>query len=163
MALKSKAGVTDWNPVLAQSVIDAHLALEGPALPILHGLQAAFGYVPREAVPLVATALNRSRAEIHGVVSFYHDFRDEPAGRCVVKVCRAEACQSVGGREAANFLLASLGIGWGDTTADGAITVEAVYCLGLCATAPAALIDGEPYGRLDGMALIEAVAESAPA
>ena len=150
-----------WDAAVAEEIIAGHLGLEGPALPILHALQAAFGCVPSEAIPLVAKALNRSRAEIHGVVSFYHDFRDEPAGKTVVKVCRAEACQSMGGREAATFLLASLGIGWGETTKDGAVTVEPVYCLGLCAAAPAALVNGQPFGRLDGMALIEAVAGEA--
>ena len=150
-----------WDAAVAEEIIAGHLGLEGPALPILHALQAAFGCVPSEAIPLVAKELNRSRAEIHGVVSFYHDFRDEPAGKTVVKVCRAEACQSMGGREAATFLLASLGIGWGETTKDGAVTVEPVYCLGLCAAAPAALVNGQPFGRLDGMALIEAVAGEA--
>jgi formate dehydrogenase subunit gamma len=150
-----------WDAAVAEEIIAGHLGLEGPALPILHALQAAFGCVPSEAIPLVAKALNRSRAEIYGVVSFYHDFRDKPPGKTVVKVCRAEACQSMGGREAATFLLASLGIGWGETTKDGAVTVEPVYCLGICAAAPAALVNGEPFGRLDGMALIEAVAGEA--
>jgi formate dehydrogenase subunit gamma len=160
MASKNTTMIANWDPVLAEEIIRSHLGLEGPALPILHALQAAFGCVPPEAIPLVAKALNRSRAEIHGVVTFYHDFRDAPAGKTVVKLCRAEACQAVGGREAATFLLASLGIGWGETTLDGAITVEPIYCLGLCAAAPAALVNGEPHGRLDGMALIEAVAEA---
>lgn len=160
MASRTTTDISDWDPRLAEEIIKSYLGLEGPALPILHGLQAAFGCVPSEAIPLVAKALNRSRAEIHGVVTFYHDFRDVPAGKTVVKLCRAEACQAVGGREAATFLLASLGIGWGETTPDGAITVEPIYCLGLCAAAPAALVNGEPHGRLDGMALIEAVAEA---
>jgi len=149
----------DFDAAVAEEIIAGHLGLEGPALPILHALQAAFGCVPKAAIPLVAKALNRSRAEIHGVVSFYHDFREVPAGKTVVKVCRAEACQAMGGREAANFLLASLGTDWGETTRDGQVTVEAVYCLGLCATAPAALVNDKPFGRLDGMALIEAVAQ----
>jgi formate dehydrogenase subunit gamma len=160
MASKNTTMIANWDPALADEIIKSHLGLEGPALPILHALQAAFGFVPSEAIPLVAKALNRSRAEIHGVVTFYHDFRDAPAGKTVVKLCRAEACQAVGGREAASFLLASLGIGWGETTPDGAITVEPIYCLGLCAAAPAALVNGKPHGRLDGMALIEAVAEA---
>ena len=161
MASKTTNLVADWDPNRAAEIINAHIGLEGPALPILHGLQAAFGCVPSEAIPMVAKALNRSRAEIHGVVTFYHDFRHAPAGKTVVKLCRAEACQAVGGREAATFLLASLGIGWGQTTPDGAVTVEAVYCLGLCAAAPAALVNGQPHGRLDGLSLIEAVAEDA--
>ena len=147
-----------WDPTLAQELIASRLHLEGPLLPILHAIQAAFGCIPREAVPLVAQALNLSRAEVHGVASFYADFRDAPHGRRVVKVCRAEACQSMGGEAAARALLQRLGLDWGGTTADGEITIEPVYCLGLCAVAPAALVDGEPVGRLDAATLIEAVA-----
>jgi formate dehydrogenase subunit gamma len=94
---------------------------------------------------------------VHGVISFYHDFRRSPPGKRVVKICRAEACQSMGGPTAAAALLQRLGLDWGETSADGAVTVEPVYCLGLCAVAPAALIDGEPHARLDGKALIKAV------
>jgi len=147
----------DWDPVLAERLIQGRLGLEGPLLPILHDLQAAFGCVPPEAVPIVAAALNLSRAEVHGVVSFYTDFRETPHGRRVVKVCRAEACQSMGGEAAAAALLRRLGVDWGGTTADGEITVEPVYCLGLCAVAPAALVDGEPLGRVDAERLAQAV------
>ncbi len=146
-----------WDPALAQSLIEEQLTLEGPALPILHALQDTFGCVPDEAVAMMAKALNISRAEAHGAVSFYHDFRRQPGGRRVVKVCRAESCQAMGGAAAGDFLLAALGLDWGGTTSDGEITVEPVYCLGLCAVSPAALIDGEPLGRLDGVALVEAV------
>ncbi len=150
-----------WSPTRAQEIAAAHLGLEGPLLPILHAVQAAFGCVPRDAVPIIAKALNLSRAEVHGVVTFYHDFRDRPAGVRLVKICRAEACQARGGDAAAGILLAALELPagadhWGGTTADGVVTVEAVYCLGLCAVSPAALIDGEPFGRLDGLSLIEA-------
>ena len=145
-----------WDPVLAEGLIAEHLDQQAPVLPILHAIQDAFGCVPPQAVALVARALNISRAEAHGVVSFYHDFRDAPAGRRVVKVCRAESCQARGGEAAARFLLAALGLDWGGTTADGAVTVEAVYCLGLCAVSPAALVDGEPLGRIDGVSLVEA-------
>jgi len=148
-----------WDDAVASSIVNEYKHLAGATLPILHALQENFGYVDKRAVPLIADALNMSKAEIFGAITFYHDFRHEPAGQTVVKLCRAEACQAVGGREAATFLLASLGIGWGDTTPDGAVTVEAVYCLGLCAAAPAALVNGQPHGRLDGMSLIEAVAE----
>jgi formate dehydrogenase subunit gamma len=157
----AKGLALDFDAAVAEEIIAGHLGLEGPALPILHALQAAFGCVPKAAIPLIAKALNRSRAEIHGVVSFYHDFREVPAGKTVVKVCRAEACQAMGGRETASFLLGSLGIGWGETTKDGQVTIEPVYCLGLCAVAPAALVNGKPFGRLDGMALIEAVSGEA--
>lgn len=148
--------VEAWSVARAEAIISGHPARQDALLPILHDLQAAFGHVPDVVVPVIAQALNLSRAEVHGVLTFYHDFRREPVGARVVKVCRAEACQAIGGREAARFLLGSLGVDWGGTTADGAVTVEAVYCLGLCAVAPAALIDGEPRGRLDGMALAEA-------
>src|SRR4051812_48578414 len=128
-----------WNEDVAREVVSAHLHADGPLLPVLHALQAAFGCVPREAVPLVAEMLNLSRAEVHGVVSFYHDSRAAPAGRRVVRLCRAEACQSMGGEDVATALLVRLGVGWGQTTADGEVTVEPVYCLGLCGVAPAAL------------------------
>jgi len=145
-----------WRPDRAEEIIAAHLPMDGAALPILHAFQETFGCVPKDAVPLLARALNISRAEAFGVVSFYHDFRSVPPGRRVVKVCRAESCQAMGGEAAGRHLLAALGIGWGETTPDGAVTVEAVYCLGLCAVSPAALVDGEPLGRLDGMTLAEA-------
>lgn len=118
-------------------------------LPILHALQEAFGFVPEAAVRMVAEALNLSRAEVHGVVTFYHDFRRSPAGRHVLKLCRAEACQAAGGDALAAHAQARLGIAIGTTTPDGGITLEPVYCLGLCATAPAAMIDGCLLGRLD--------------
>ena len=145
-----------WSPERAQEIIAGLKHLDGAALPILHALQAAFGYVPEATIPLVAHALNISRAETHGVATFYHDFRHAPPGRRVIKVCRAESCQAMGGEAAGRFLLAALGLDWGGTTADGAVTVESVYCLGLCAVSPAALVDEAPLGRLDGIALVEA-------
>jgi formate dehydrogenase subunit gamma len=117
-------------------------------LEILHDLQAEVGYVPEASLPVLAKALNLSRAEVHGVVSFYHDFRRKPAGRHVVKVCRAEACQSMKGNELAEAAQKTLKVKFGETTSDGAITLEAVYCLGLCATSPSMLIDKRPYGRM---------------
>ncbi|MBF9234514.1 formate dehydrogenase subunit gamma [Microvirga alba] len=137
-----------WDESRASEIIVAHVSLEGAALPILHALQEEFGYIPEEAVPLVASALNISRAEVHGIVTFYHDFRREPAGRHILKLCRAEACQSMGGPRMARDFLSRLGISWGETTADRALTIESVYCLGLCACAPSAMYDGEPLGRL---------------
>lgn len=145
-----------WSAARGQAIIDSLAHLEGATLPIFHALQAAFGFVPAPAVAMIAHTLNLSRAEVYGTLTFYHDFRHEPPGARVIKLCRAEACQAMGGETAARFLLADLGIDWGQTTADGAVTVEAAYCLGLCAVSPAALIDGEPRGRLDGMALSEA-------
>lgn len=141
------------------AVVAERRNLEGPLLPILHELQAEFGHVPQEALPVIAEALNLSKAEVHGVVTFYHDFRKEPAGRHVIKLCRAEACQSMGGDAVAARLQALLGIGFHETAKDGSVTLEPVYCLGLCACAPAALVDGEPVGRLDEEALQAIAAE----
>lgn len=140
----------DAEIATATAAIVARLKpLEGPLLPILHEVQEAFGHVPRQALPVIAEGLNLSRAEVHGVVSFYHDYREAPAGRHVIKVCRAEACQSMGGDDLAERLLGLLGLDWHETSNDRAVTVEPVYCLGLCACAPAALVDGEVIGRLD--------------
>jgi formate dehydrogenase subunit gamma len=131
------------------AIVAAHRALEGPLLPVLHAVQAEWGHVPEAAVPRIAEALNLSRAEVHGVVSFYHDFREAPAGRHVVKLCRAEACQAVGANATVAAAERHLGITLGGTTADGRVTLEAVYCLGLCACGPAALVDGVVRGRID--------------
>ncbi|WP_267461355.1 formate dehydrogenase subunit gamma [Aureimonas sp. SA4125] len=117
-------------------------------LPILHALQGRFGLIGEEAVRLISAELNLSRAEVYGVVSFYHDFRKEPHGRHVLKVCRAEACQSMGSDAIADSLERALGIKFGETSADGQVTLEAVYCLGLCAVAPSAMLDGRLIGRL---------------
>lgn len=138
-AIAARAGV----------IIEANKSLEGPLLPILHGIQEEFGYVPQDTLPLIARALNLSRAEVHGVMTFYHDYRDHPAGRHVLKLCRAEACQSMGGDQLAERVKRLLGIDFHQTTLDGSVTLEPVYCLGLCACAPAAMLDGELYGRLD--------------
>jgi formate dehydrogenase subunit gamma len=149
-----------WDRARASEIIAAHTSLDGAAMPILHALQDEFGYIHDEAVPLVAEALNLSRAEVHGIVTFYHDFRRDPAGRHVLKLCRAEACQSMDGARIASDFLTALGISWGDTTSDGCLTVEGVYCLGLCACAPSALFDGEPIGRLTPDTLAEVVQEA---
>lgn len=143
----------------AIGIIDQLKSKEGPLLPILHELQDEFGYVPQETLPLIAHALNISRAEVHGVFTFYHDYRDHPAGRHVLKLCRAEACQSMGADALAEHARQVLGVDWHGTTADGAVTLEPVYCLGLCACAPAAMLDGEVIGRLDAEQLEEIAAE----
>lgn len=142
------------------AVIDELKGLEGPLLPILHGLQEEFGYVPGESLPVIAKALNISNAEVHGVVSFYHDYRNHPAGRHVLKICRAEACQAMGGDGLAARLQQLLGIGFHETTMDGSVTLEPVYCLGLCACAPAAMLDGEVIGRLDADRIDQIAAEA---
>jgi formate dehydrogenase subunit gamma len=149
-----------WNPEVAESRIREQLHLDGALLPILHALQEEFGYIDEAAEPLIAAALNRSRAEIHGVVTFYHDFRRVPAGRHVLKLCRAEACQAAGGDALAAQASARLGVALGETAADGRVTLEPVYCLGLCAVAPSAMIDGRVVGRLDEQRLDALIAEA---
>lgn len=134
--------------------------VEAPLLEILHAVQHEFGFVPEASQRLIADGLNLSRAEVHGVVSFYHDFRTEPAGRHRLRICRAEACQAMGGEAHARRAEAALGVAFGETTADGAVTLEAVYCLGLCACAPAAMIDGRPVGCVDVPTLDALVAEA---
>jgi formate dehydrogenase subunit gamma len=138
-----------WSEKEANDILRVHQDREGALLPILHDMQAAFGCVPEPAIPFIAQALNLTRAEVHGVVSFYHDFREQPAGRHVLKLCRAEACQSMQSEAFADRVLAHFDLDWGGTTPDGRLTIEPVYCLGLCASAPSALLDGEPMARLD--------------
>ena len=140
-------------------IIDTLRELEGPLLPILHGIQEKFGYVPQETLPVIADALNLSRAEVHGVVTFYHDYRSHPAGRHVLKLCQAEACQSMGSEATTARIKQLLGIDFHETTRDGAVTLEPVYCLGLCACAPSAMLDGAVIGRLDAETIDEIVAE----
>jgi formate dehydrogenase subunit gamma len=133
---------------------------EGPLLPILHSIQEEFGYMDEAAEPLIAQALNITRAEVHGVVTFYHDFRSEPAGRHVLKLCRAEACQSAGGDSLALQAETRLGVRMGATAPDGSVTLEPVYCLGLCATAPSAMLNGRVVGRLNRSRLDALLAEA---
>ena len=120
----------------------------GPLLEVLHGVQEALGHIPPAAVPLIAAALNLSHAEVHGVISFYRHFRSRPPGAPLVQLCRAESCRAMQAERLEAQLRARLGIGCGETTPDGAVTFEAVDCLGNCACSPALLIDGEPHGRV---------------
>jgi len=138
-----------WSRERGDAIITTEARREGATLPILHALQVVFGYIPAEAVPMIAETLNLTRAEVHGVVSFYHDFRRELPGRHVLRLCRAEACQSLGADALADHVCKRLGVGWHETTGDGAVTLEPVFCLGLCAVGPSALLDGNPMGRLD--------------
>ena len=131
------------------AILNHLMGLEGALLPILHAVQAEFGHVPQQSLPQIAKALNISRAEVHGVMSFYHDFRETPAGRHLVKLCRAEACQAVGADRVATHAKAALGVDFHETTADNRVTLEPVFCLGLCACGPAAIIDGKLHGRVD--------------
>src|SRR5580700_1533499 len=149
-----------WSAALGAEIIAEHNQLEGATLVILHALQEAFGYVPEPAIPMIAAALNLSRAEVHGVFTFYHDFRHKPAGRHVLKLCRAEACQAAGGDALAARAEAKLGVALGETTADDRVTLEPIYCLGLCATAPSAMLDGRVIGRLDQTRLDALIVEA---
>ncbi len=133
-------------------------SLAGPLLPILHGVQSALGYVPKDAIPLIASELNLSRAEVHGVVSFYHYFRKESPGRHVVHICRAEACQSVGAVALEAHAKKSLGIDFHQTTADGAVRLEPVYCLGNCSLGPSIMIDERLQGRVSPKRFDELIA-----
>ena len=144
----------------AVEIIAAHADQEGALLPVLHALQHAFGHIPDEAVPVIAGALNLSRAEVHGVITFYHDFRREPAGRRVLKLCRAESCQARGGDAIAARAEQRLGVSMGETTADRAVTLEPVYCLGLCASGPSAMLDERIVGRLSPERLDALIAEA---
>jgi formate dehydrogenase subunit gamma len=153
------ARLDSWDAERAQAIILQYKAQEGATLPILHALQSEFGYVPELAVPMIAEALNLSRAEIHGVVTFYHDFRNEPAGRHVLKLCRAEACQATGGDALAARAEAKLGVKLGHTSADGRVTLEPIFCLGLCSVSPSAMLDGRIVGRLDEKKLDALLAE----
>jgi len=142
-----------FEPEAVRQRAEAMKHLDGALMPILRALQTEFGYIEEAAVPIVADVLNLSRAEVHGVVSFYHDFRRTPGGRHVIRLCRAEACQAAGGEALAARAETALGIETGATTGDGAVTLEAVYCLGLCAVAPSAMVDGRVIGRIDEVRL----------
>lgn len=131
-----------------EAAIARHRDQPGPLLLVLHDIQEALGYVPPAAVPRIAVALQLSRAEVHGVISFYHYFRDRPPGARTIRLCRAEACQAVHGDTLARHAGQRLGIGFGETTADGRHTLEAVYCLGNCACGPSLLIGEELHGRV---------------
>lgn len=138
-----------WDAQTASTIISDKQSMPGALLPILHALQEEFGYIDREAEPLIADILNLSRAEVHGVVTFYHDFRKKPAGRHVLKLCRAESCQARGSDALAARVEARMCVTFGNTTADGRVTLEPVYCLGLCSVSPAAMLDGKVVARLD--------------
>ena len=131
------------------SILERWRTEPGSLLPVLQEVQAALGYIPPEVVPAIANGLNLSRAEVHGVISFYHDFRTAPGGRQRVQICRAEACQAVGARELEQHAMDALQVSPGETTADGAVTLEAVYCLGNCACGPSVRIGDKVHARVD--------------
>jgi len=130
-----------------EQIISALKHKPGALLPILHGVQDSLGYIPDTAISAIASALNQSRAEIHGVISFYHQFRTNPPGKHVIQICRAEACQSMGARELEAHVKQTLGVDFHQTTADREITLEAVYCLGNCACSPSVRVDDQILGR----------------
>ena len=137
-----------WSPDVALETIGAHAGQRGPLLPVLHALQETFGYVDPSAVPLVAKALNLSRAEVYGVLTFYPDLRSTPPGVVRVQVCRGEACQSVGGHALARHATSSLGVDFGGTKEDGSVTLDEVFCLGNCALGPTVTVAGRLHGRV---------------
>ncbi|MFE4632037.1 NAD(P)H-dependent oxidoreductase subunit E [Streptomyces sp. NPDC056773] len=144
---------------VVRRVAVGHRGERGALLPVLHAVQAELGFIPQEAIPVLADEFNLSRADVHGVVTFYHDFRREPAGRTVVRICRAEACQALGAGELVEYARAA-GLSLGETTPDGALTLEQVFCLGNCALGPALEIDGRLHGRV-GPAELGALLEGA--
>jgi formate dehydrogenase subunit gamma len=143
-------------------IVARHRDRDGPLIEVLHEVQETFGCIPSGSVAVIARGLNLSRAEVHGVVSFYHHFRTRPPGQHVLQICRAESCQAAGGRAIEAHAKARLGVDFGETTPDGRVTLEAVYCLGLCACSPAAMLDHEVHGRVtrEGLdALIDSAAK----
>lgn len=143
---------------IVEATVAAHRGCIGPLLPVLHAIQEKLGYIPPEAVPNIAQALGLSRAEVHGVITFYHDFRSVPPGEHVVHLCRAEACQAMGARELEQHARKRLGVGYGQTTADGLFTLEPVYCLGNCACAPSIRINDDIHARVSAARFDELIA-----
>lgn len=137
-----------WTPAMIREAVDALKHKPGSLLPILHAIQSRIGYIPEGAVAIIAEALRKSRAEVHGVISFYHHFRTQPVGSKVIHVCRAEACQAMGGRALEAHIKARLGVDYQGTTADNEFTLEPVFCLGNCACAPSIRVDDDIYGRV---------------
>lgn len=142
------AGTDEWSPQLIRDIIGSHQSRPGAMLPILHGIQDRLGYIPEASVPIIAEAMRQTRAEIHGIISFYHHFRTRPTGTHVLQVCRAEACQAMGGRQLESHIKSSLGIEYHQTSRDNEVTLEPVYCLGNCACAPSVQIGERVHGRM---------------
>ena len=148
-----------WAEDRALAIIEEHKSMRGALLPMLHALQEEFGYIHQDAIQMLAKALNLGRAEVHGVASFYHDFRREMPGRHVIKVCRAEACQSMGADDLVEHAKRRLGVDMGGTSEDKSFTLEAVYCLGNCALSPAVMIDETLHGRVSNDRFDELVSQ----
>lgn len=150
-----------WDHAAVQSIALSLKDKPGALMLILRRVQDALGWVPPDSVPMIAKILNLSRAEVHGVVTFYHDFRHEPPGKNVIKLCRAESCQAMGAVALAEHIKERLNCGFGQTSADGAFTLDAVYCLGNCACSPAVVVNGKLLGRVTPSRFDEALAKSA--
>ena len=142
-----------------EAIVDRLSNKQGPLLPILHAIQAERGYIPSDAVALISKKLNLSRAEVHGVISFYHDFKTAPSGVNTVQICRAEACQSMGSELLEQHAKTSLKLDWGETSDDGQITLEPVYCLGNCACSPSVRINNDIHARVDAARFDELVSQ----
>lgn len=150
---------TEKNAAAVAAAIAVNHNKKGPLLPILHEIQGALGHIPSLAVGQIAQALNLSRAEVHGVISFYHSFTNEPQGKHVIEVCRAESCQAMGGRDIEAAFKAKLGLDWGETSNNRQVTLEPVYCLGNCACSPSVRIGTNIYGRVNEAQVDELVAK----
>jgi formate dehydrogenase subunit gamma len=138
-----------FDPAAVSAIASGLRERPGALILILHEVQERFGYIPHDSVAIIADALNVTRAEVHGVVTFYHDFRRQAPGRNVIRLCRAESCQAMGAVALADHVRSRLGIDFGETTPDGAFTLEAVYCLGNCGCSPAMMLNDEPHGRVN--------------
>jgi len=160
MVSKTTGSYHPWSKERTADIVEKHRGERGALMPILHELQDVFGYIDPDAIALLAEELNVSKAEVYGVVTFYNDFRSEPGGASVVRVCRGEACQSMGAERIARHAREHLGVGFGGTTSDGSVTLEQVFCLGNCALSPAVMIDDRLKGRVDETSFDELVAEA---
>jgi len=149
-----------WSEARCREVIAPLVAARGALLPVLHAVRTEFGWIEPRAVPVIADELNLSRAEVHGVVTFYRDFRPEPPARHAVRICRAEACQATGAEQLVARARAHLGVALGATTADGSVSLDDVFCLGNCALGPSVTVDGRLHGRVDEGHLVALLGEA---
>ena len=163
LRVEARPALTAAQAGAVHAALEAHRDAAGALLPVMHAIQDTLGYIPEAAVPVIAHDLNLSRAEVHGMLSFYHYFRTQPAGRHIIYLCRAEACQSMGARELEAKIKQRLGIDFHETTVDGAFTLEPVYCLGNCACAPSVMVDKTLYGRVDAERFEALLVEAAEA
>lgn len=152
--------MSDENLVSIDKHITAHINVPGALMPLLHAIQDDLGYVPESSYASIAKALNLSVAEVHGVVTFYHHFRTHKPGKHILQICRAESCQAMGSEALEAHVKKTLGVDYHQTTADGAITLEAVYCLGNCACSPSVSVDDQVCGRVDVARINEIIAEA---